>query len=122
VNGKPPVPKFQGILIERFRKALNQRGANSVLGLGRAFRIADDNNSGSLDFSEFQKAVRDFGLQIDPQDAQGLFKSIDYDQSGSIDFNEFLRVVIGEMNPFRRNLVERAFRTIDINQDGNVDI
>ena len=102
VKAKPAPPKFQGILIERFRKALKQRGNNSVIGLGRAFKIADDNGSGALDFAEFQKCVRDFGLNLDPIDVQGLFKSMDLDQSGQIDFNEFLRVVIGEMNPFRQ--------------------
>ena len=119
---KKTAPKFQGILVERFRKALHQRGSNTILGLGRAFKIADDNNSGALSFSEFEKAVRDFGLVLDPLDVQGLFKSIDLDQSGEIDFNEFLRVVAGEMNPFRRNLVERAFRSVDVNNDGAIDI
>jgi len=49
IESKPPVPKFQGILIERFRKALKARGANGIIGLSRQFKIADDNGSGSLD-------------------------------------------------------------------------
>lgn len=101
---------------------MKQRGSFSVIGLGRAFRIADDNNSGSLSFEEFSKAVRDFGVNLDPIDVQGLFKSMDLDGSGEIDFNEFLRVVVGDMNPFRKSLVERAFRTLDINQDNNVSL
>lgn len=35
IESKPPVPKFQGILIERFRKALKSRGANGIIGLSR---------------------------------------------------------------------------------------
>jgi len=122
VESKPPIPKFQGILIERFRKALKGRGANGIIGLSRQFKIADDNGSGTLDFNEFKKAVHDFGLTLDPQDVQGLFKSMDIDGSGAIDFNEFLRVVVGDMNPFRRNLVERAFRTLDVNLDGRISL
>lgn len=122
IESKPPVPKFQGILIERFRKALKSRGANGIIGLSRQFRIADDNGSGTLDFMEFKKCCNDFGVEIDPQDIESLFKSMDIDQSGEIDFDEFLRVVVGEMSQFRRNLVERAFRTLDFNQDGELDV
>ncbi len=71
---------------------------------------------------EFKKAVHDFGLTLDPQDVQGLFKSMDIDGSGFIDFNEFLRVVVGEMNPCRQNRVERAFPTLDVNQDGQISL
>lgn len=71
---------------------------------------------------EFQKCCHDFGLEIDPQDIESLFKSMDIDQSGEIDFNEFLRVVVGEMNQFRRNLVERAFKTLDVNLDSELDV
>lgn len=68
------------------------------------------------------KAVNDFGVDIDPQDVKGLFKSMDFDGSGEISFDEFLRVVVGEMNQFRKNLVERAYRTLDINQDGQISL
>lgn len=71
---------------------------------------------------EFKKCCSDFGVEIDPQDIESLFKSMDIDQSGEIEFNEFLRVVVGEMSQFRRNLVERAFRTLDFNQDGELDV
>lgn len=42
VESKPNPPKFQGMLVERFRKALRQRGGNSIIGLQRQFKIADD--------------------------------------------------------------------------------
>ena len=52
-----------------------------------------------LDFDEFRKAVSDFGLiEVDPQDVEGLFKSMDSNQNGTIDFNEFLRALVGDMN------------------------
>lgn len=35
IESKPPVPRFQGILIERFRKALKARGADGIIGLSR---------------------------------------------------------------------------------------
>ena len=56
------MPKYQSILVERFRKAVRARGASGIIGLGRAFRIADDNNSGTLESDEFKKAIHDYGL------------------------------------------------------------
>lgn len=110
------------MLIDRFRKALKARGGNGSIGLARQFRIADDDRSGHLNFEEFSTATRDFGLDLDPQDMQNLFKSIDLDLSGEVSYNEFLRVVVGDMNQFRRNLVERAFRKLDVNHDQDIDM
>ena len=110
------------MLIERFRKALKARGGNGVIGLARQFRIADDDNSGSLDFPEFKKALHDFGCEMDPQDCENLFKSLDLDHSGEISYDEFLRVVVGDMNNFRRSLVERAYQKLDVNRDGAIDM
>ena len=120
VTAPSTVPKFQGILVQRFRKALRARGGKGIAGLSRQFKIFDDNNSGTLSQDEFVKAIKDFEVDIEEIDLQNLFKTMDYDSSGEIDFNEFLRVVVGEMSAFRKNLVEKAFRTLDINQDGTI--
>lgn len=117
IESKAPVPRFQSMLIDRFRKALKARGGHGCIGLGRQFRIADDDRSGYLNFEEFSTACRDFGCDLEQQDMQNLFKSIDLDLSGEISYNEFLRVVVGDMNSFRRSLVERAFRKLDVNLD-----
>ena len=116
------MPKFQSILIQRFRKALKERGGRGIVGLARQFKIFDDNGSGSLDMNEFVKAVQDYQVDIEEIDIKGLFKSMDIDGSGEIDFNEFLRTVVGEMSQFRQNLVEKAFKTLDVNMDGEISI
>ncbi len=46
VTSKRPAPKFQTILVDRFRKALRKSGNYSLLALGKRFKIADDDNSG----------------------------------------------------------------------------
>lgn len=91
-------PKFQTILVERLREKLKSRGGRGLIGLRRQFKIMDDNNSGSLDISEFRKGLRDFQVDVDEKDVDGLFKAFDIDGSGVIDFDEFIRVVIGPMN------------------------
>ena len=49
-------------LAERLQKKLIARGARGIIGLGKSFRIMDDNNSRSLDVNEFTKAMRDYAL------------------------------------------------------------
>lgn len=44
-------------LVERLRKKLASRGARGIIGLGKQFRIMDDNHSMSLDKYEFTKAM-----------------------------------------------------------------
>jgi len=95
------IPKYQSILVQRFRKGLSARGGRSIIGLQRQFKIFDDNGSGTLSRDEFEKAIKDFRIDIEDVDIAGLFKSMDIDGNGEIDFNEFIRVVVGEMNPFR---------------------
>lgn len=49
-------------LLQRVRDKLKARGAKGIFGLGRSFRIVDDNGSGTLDINEFGKAMRDYML------------------------------------------------------------
>jgi Ca2+-binding EF-hand superfamily protein len=109
-------------LVQRFRKALRDRGGRGISGLSRQFRIFDDNGSGTLTMNEFVKAIHDYGIEIEEIDIQNLFKTMDIDSNGQVDFTEFLRVIVGEMSPFRQQLVEKAFRTLDFNQDGEISI
>lgn len=115
-------PKFQTILVERFRDKLKSRGGRGLIGLRRQFKIMDDNGSGTLDMYEFKKGIKDFQIGIDEKDIEGLFKAFDIDGSGAIDFDEFIRVVVGPMNQFRTQLVQKAFAKIDFSGDGVLDI
>lgn len=93
-----------------------------MIGLRRQFKIMDDNNSGSLDLYEFRKGIKDFQIDIDEKDIDGLFKAFDMDGSGSISFDEFIRVVVGPMNQFRTNIVQRVFNKIDFSGDGFLEV
>lgn len=57
ISGPQAVPKFQSILVERFREKIKARGGRTLFGLARQFKIFDDNNSGNLDLYEFSKAI-----------------------------------------------------------------
>ena len=57
IKGPQVMPRFQTILVERFREKLKARGSRGIVGLGRQFKIMDDNGSGTLDPYEFNKAI-----------------------------------------------------------------
>ena len=75
-----------------------------------------------MDPYEFNKAVSDFGIEVETKDLATLFKCFDYTGDGEIEFNEFLRVLVGPMNKFRTNLALKAFKQLDRTGDGIVDL
>lgn len=109
-------------LLDRLRKKLATRGARGIIGLGKQFRIMDDNHSMSLDRYEFTKAMQDYMLGFSEGEIATLFRVFDYDRSGLIEYNEFLRTIRGPMNKFREASVHRAFDKFDRDGSGAVDI
>ena len=108
-------------LIKAFRAKMLQRGARSIIGIGRVFKIMDDNRSGTLDLQEFAKGCEESRLQFTDVDVKTLFKAFDKNGDGTIDYDEFLRVVKGPMNKRRVALVKKAFKILDKDGSGEVD-
>lgn len=82
----------------------------------------DDNNSGTIDMSEFKKAIRDFKVDLTDTEIKLVFQHFDRDSSGEIDYDEFVRGVRGPMNSFRKNIVMAAFKKVDRDGSGVLDI
>ena len=79
-----------------------------------AFMVFDQDDSGSLDFSEFRDALHAMGMNLETQDAEKLFKQVDGNGNGCIDLEEFIRF----LNPKQEQKnVENAFKVFDA--DGN---
>jgi Ca2+-binding EF-hand superfamily protein len=93
-----------------------------MIGLGKSFRIMDDNNSRSLDMYEFTKAMKDYMLGFSDGEIKSLFQFFDSDNSGQIDYDEFLRALIGPMPPARKKIVFQAYGKLDRDGNGHVDI
>lgn len=109
-------------LLERLRTKLASRGARGIIGLGKQFRIMDDNNSRSLDLYEFTKALKDYMLGFSEPEIKGLYGYFDVDRSGSVDYDEFLRTIRGPMNPARKRLVAQAYNKLDKDGSGYIDV
>jgi len=118
----PPMNYSEAQLMEHFRKKLAARGSRGIMGLGRQFKIADDDRSGNLGMDEFKKAVHDFRIGFKPEQSEKIFGVFDRDGSGTIDYDEFLRGVRGGMNEFRQNLAMQAFKIMDKDGSGQLDI
>jgi hypothetical protein len=57
--------KTDNLMLERFRAAILPRGVRMILGLERQFKVLA--KTGELEFEEFQKAIENFRLAIDPK-------------------------------------------------------
>ena len=67
-----------------------QRGANGIIGLGRKFRIMDDDGSKSLDKAEYTKAINECALGLGAAALAQLFAFFDKNGGRSIDYEEFI--------------------------------
>ena len=107
--------------IEKFREEIKKRGGRGIIGLARNFKIFDDNNNKTLDQNEFMKALKDYKVNLSPNEMKELFDLFDRDGSGTIDYDEFLRQVRGEMNDKRKQIVLQAFDKLDLDKSGKVE-
>ncbi len=104
-------------LMKTLRARLKSRGARGIIGLGRSFRIMDDDRSRSLDPEEFNKAMKDYGTGFTDEEISVMFTHFDVNRDGNVIYDEFLRTIRGPLNPYRQKLVDQAWGIID--QDGN---
>ncbi len=104
-------------VIRRLRDELKRRGASGIVGIGRKFRIMDDDGSKTLSMGEFKKAMKECGLDLNDAELRMLFTFFDRDGGGTIDYEEFLNGVRDPMNERRENLARMAFARMD--KDGN---
>jgi len=49
-----------------------QRGARSIIGVSRIFKIMDDDGNGSLDLAEFAKGIAESKLEFTDVDVRAL--------------------------------------------------
>ncbi|XP_051906855.1 calcyphosine-like b isoform X1 [Hippocampus zosterae] len=133
--------------LERLRLQCLARGSAGIKGLGRAFRIMDDDANRSLDLKEFLKGIHEYGLLMDKEEALAIFQRFDRDGNGSIDFDEFLITLRVNapcrpcpqrhsallrlmatcpwqpaMSKARRDVVMQAFHKLDKTKDGVITV
>uniref|UniRef100_A0A4W5PXC2 Calcyphosine-like b n=1 Tax=Hucho hucho TaxID=62062 RepID=A0A4W5PXC2_9TELE len=108
--------------VDRLRMQCLARGSSGIKGLGRTFRIMDDDNNRTLDMKEFMKGLNDYGVLIEKDEAMKMFQRFDRDNSGLIDFDEFLLTLRPPMSNARKEVIMQAFRKLDKTGDGVITI
>ena len=106
----------------KFRNKIAARGTRGIMSIRRAFMIADDDNSKTIDINEFAKFCDDYRINLQDDEISKLFALFDRDGSGKVDYDEFLAGVVGEMNDFRVGIVKRVFNKLDKNRNGMVEL
>lgn len=106
----------------RLREKLATRGIRGIMGLGRQFKIMDDDNSGSVDFLEFKKTMNDYKLGFNEKEVEVLFRAFDVSGDGKILYDEFLRIIRGKLNEKRKHWVDRAFKILDADGSGEITV
>lgn len=101
---------------------MKQHGARGIVGLGRKFRIADDDKSGQIELNEFTKVINEHKLGWTAAQIKLVFQSFDTDKSRGISYDEFIIRIRGQLNERRKNLVLLAFEILNADKSGIVDL
>ncbi|XP_072034310.1 calcyphosin-like protein [Amphiura filiformis] len=115
---KTPISEAE--LIEKLRQQLLT--PSGITGLARAFRIMDDDGNNSLELEEFMTGLRDYEVEVSPDEANDMFPALDKNGSGTIDLNEFLESLKPPMSQSRIAILDKAFEKFDKNDDGVVTV
>ena len=104
-------------ILAKVQGQLQKRGARTIRGIGRVFRIFDDDGNRKIDQEEFYWGLKDMQIEITKREACILLDSFDLDQDGSVNFDEFLVGIRGDPSDVRKKWIHKAFQKFD--KDGN---
>lgn len=85
------------------------------------FASMDKNNDGMLSKEEIRDGYEEhFGIPIDEEEIERMFKVIDVDGSGAIDYSEFLMATMSEQQLLSKDKLKRAFKMFDKDGSGTI--
>lgn len=91
---KDPPAQYTGAeIVQEIKDKLKSRGAMMIRGIGRVFRILDDNRNRQIDANELMWGLKDFDIHLNENQVKALIAEFDRDNSGTVNFDEFLRAL-----------------------------
>lgn len=110
-------------LMDRIRARIVERGAVGIKGIGRLFRIADDDSSNSIDLhNELPKLMNDIGVILNKTELTELIRLLDRNGDGTISYDEFLYQMAPPLSEERIKWINKAFDKLDVDGSGVVSI
>lgn len=110
-------------LLARIRAKIISRGSTGIQGLGRVFRIADDNGDRMIDLkNEFPKLMGDIGVLLNKAECTELGQLLDRNGDGTISFDEFVFFLGPPMNANRQHAIDDVFSQLDLDKSNVIDI
>ena len=108
------------VVLDKVRASLQARGVKTIRGMGRSFKILDDNGDRKIDKQEFYWGMKDLGANITKREANLLLEYLDTNQDGVVSYDEFLYGIRGAPNEKRMEVIDAAFVKFD--KDGSGEI
>ena len=107
---------------KKFKKEILSRGSGGLISLNKQFKLFDENNSKTLDYDEFSRALKEYKISLDNDEILKLFNQFDQNGNGIIEYEEFIKAVRGPLNEKRKAIVTQAFNKLDIDKSGFIDM
>ncbi len=107
---------------KKFKKEILSRGSGGLISLNKQFKLFDENNSKTLDYDEFARALKEYKISLDNDEILKLFNQFDQNGNGIIEYEEFIKAVRGPLNEKRKAIVTQAFNKLDIDKSGFIDM
>lgn len=109
-------------VIGKVQAEFRRRGRGSFAGLGKRFRIMDDDRNGHIDYDEFMKAMIELNLPASETELQLIWHELDKDGSGSASFDELVSLIGGRLTGRRQRAVKALFNNLDANKNGVIQV
>jgi Ca2+-binding EF-hand superfamily protein len=100
-----------------------ERGVVGIKGLGRLFKISDENQNGRLDLhNELPKLIGDIGVVVNRLELNELIRLLDRNGDGEISYTDFLFQLAPPLSEDRIQWINKAFDKLDARGTGKVSI
>ena len=78
---------------KKFKKEIISRGCDGLISLNKQFKQFDENNSKTLDYEEFVRALKEYKINLDDEEILQLFNLFDENGNGIIEYEKFIKEV-----------------------------
>ena len=89
--------------------------------LREMFFKMDEDDSGTISFAEFEKAMSKHP-EISMTQLKQIFHDMDVSRSGEVEYNEFLAATLSTQKKLDKPSIKTAFQTLDRDGNGYVDV